>query len=80
MHLNMNRLIRQMVQRCKSAPALVNIERGRRFTYLEMHRLSNRMCHAVTGRFGLGPGDCYATLLENDHMGLFHPWMFKCPA
>jgi fatty-acyl-CoA synthase len=29
--------------------------------------------------FGLGAGDFYATILENDNMALFHPWMLKCP-
>jgi len=79
MLINMNRLIGQIVQRHKTATALVNIERRRQFTYLEMYRLTNKACHAITGRFGLRSGDFYATLLENDHMGFFHPWMFKCP-
>ena len=79
MLININRLIRQTVQRHKTATAIVNIERRRRLSYLEIHRLTNKVCHAITGRFGLGPGDFYATLLENDHMVFFHPWMFKCP-
>jgi acyl-CoA synthetase (AMP-forming)/AMP-acid ligase II len=77
---NMGRLIGQTARRYAGHTALINVERNRRFTYGEMHRLTNRMCHVVSQRFGLGSGQFYAILLENDHVGFFHPWMFKCPA
>jgi acyl-CoA synthetase (AMP-forming)/AMP-acid ligase II len=72
--------IAQTAKRYAGRTALINVERNRRFSYGEMNRLSNRMSHVLTGRFGLGTGRLYATLLENDHVGFFHPWMFKCPA
>jgi acyl-CoA synthetase (AMP-forming)/AMP-acid ligase II len=80
MLVNMGRLIGQTALSFSGRPALVNLERNRRFSYGQMHRLSNRMSNLLTGRFGMGSGDFYVTLLENDHVGLFHPWMFKCPA
>ncbi|MEW5912776.1 MAG: AMP-binding protein [Thermodesulfobacteriota bacterium] len=79
MLVNMGRIFRQHVQRFAERIALVNVERGRRFTYAQMHRISNQVSNFLAERFGLGEGDFYATVLENDNMGLFHPWMFKCP-
>jgi fatty-acyl-CoA synthase len=79
LQVNMGRLLRQTALRFSADLALINTERNRRFTYMEMHRLSNRISHIVTDGFGLAPGQCYTTLLENDHLGFFHPWMFKCP-
>ncbi|BEQ14769.1 hypothetical protein FAK_18350 [Desulfoferula mesophila] len=34
----------------------------------------------LEGKFGLKQGDCYAILLENDNMGIFHLWMAKAQA
>ncbi len=79
MLVNMGRIIRQTALRHSERPALINIERGRRFTYRQMHDLSNRVSNLLAGRFGLGEGDVYAAILENDNMGLFHPWLFKSP-
>ncbi|MFC1885207.1 AMP-binding protein, partial [Thermodesulfobacteriota bacterium] len=77
---NMGRLMGQTAARYADRPALINLERDRSYTYLEMHRLSNRISHVLCNRFKLEPGRFYATLLDNDNMGFFHPWMFKCPA
>jgi acyl-CoA synthetase (AMP-forming)/AMP-acid ligase II len=77
---NMGMRIAQIARRFAGRTALINVERNRQYSYDEMNRLSNRMSHVVTQRFGLKSGQFYATLLENDHVGFFHPWMFKCPA
>ncbi len=79
MLVNMGRVFKQNVLRYGSRTALVNVERGRRFSFAELHLLSNQMSSLLTGRFGLGEGDFYALILENDNVGLFHPWMLKCP-
>ena len=79
MLVNMGRVFKQNVLRYGSRTALVNVERGRRFSFAELHLLSNQMSNLLTGRFGLGEGDFYALILENDNVGLFHPWMLKCP-
>ncbi|MFD2644586.1 class I adenylate-forming enzyme family protein [Pseudomonas japonica] len=50
--------------------ALVNVERGRRYTHLELHRLTNRIAHMVKQRLYLAAGDIYLTILENDNMSL----------
>ncbi len=79
MLVNMGRVIRQTVEAFADRTAVANLERDRRFTYREMHLLSNRLSHVLTERFGLGAGDRYAIILDNEHVALFHPWMFKCP-
>jgi acyl-CoA synthetase (AMP-forming)/AMP-acid ligase II len=79
MMINMGRILQQSALRFADYPAVINVERGRRFTYARMHALSNRLSNALKHRFGLGRGDFYATILDNDNMALFHPWMLKCP-
>ena len=79
MLVNMGRVFQQTALRFADNPAVINVERRRRFTYRRMHELSNRLSHALKHRFGLGHGDFYATILDNDNMALFHPWMLKSP-
>ena len=80
MLINMGRVFKDLTRRHNDLPALMNLERGRVFSHKEMHLLSNRIANLLIGRFGMGVRDIYATILDNDNMGLFHPWMFKCPA
>ena len=77
MYINVARLMRQTARRYWDQPALVNVERDRVFSFGRLHKLTNRITHVLEAGFGLGEGDCYATLLENDNMGLFHLWMAK---
>jgi fatty-acyl-CoA synthase len=79
MFANLGRIIGQNARQYWDRPAVVNLERDRRFSYRQMHRLTNRISHMLTSGFGLGQGDVYANLLENEHVAFFHPWMFKCP-
>jgi len=79
MLINLGRIIGQNARQYWERPAVVNLERNRRFSYGQMHLLTNRISHFLTGKFGLRQGDVYANLLENEHVAFFHPWMFKCP-
>jgi acyl-CoA synthetase (AMP-forming)/AMP-acid ligase II len=79
MLVDMGRFLRQMALKYANRTAIVNIERNRRFTFWQMHELSNKMSNLLQHKFGLSEGDCYATLLENDNMSLFHFWMTKSP-
>ena len=79
MLVNMGRIFQQNALRFAENPAVINVERKRRFTYARMHELTNRVCNLLKNRFGLGRGDFYATILHNDNMALFHPWMLKSP-
>jgi acyl-CoA synthetase (AMP-forming)/AMP-acid ligase II len=79
MLVNMGRIFKQTALRFAENPAVINVERGRRYSYRQMHDLSNRVSNVLKIRFGLGQGDFYATILDNDNMALFHPWMLKSP-
>jgi len=79
MLMNVSRVFRQIANQYSDRPALINIERNRRFTYARTHEITNRVCNALAHRFLLKDGDFYATVLENDNMGFFHPWMLKSP-
>ena len=80
MLLNMGRILHQIALCFSDRSALINMERRRQFTYKEMNGISNRICHLLEHKFGLCAGDVYVTILENDNMGFFHPWMLKSPA
>ena len=80
MLINMGRLLRQTALCFSDRTALINIERNRRFTFSQLHELTNKLCNLIKDRFGLNEGDVYAVLLENDNMGFFHFWMTKSPA
>ena len=79
MLVNMGRVFQQTALQFADHPAVINVERDRRFTYARMHDLTNKLSNALKHRFGLGQGDFYATILANDNMALFHPWMLKSP-
>jgi len=79
MLVNMGRVFKQTALRYADHMAVINIERERRFTYARMHELTNRLSNVLKHRFGLKQGDFYATILDNDNMALFHPWMLKSP-
>jgi acyl-CoA synthetase (AMP-forming)/AMP-acid ligase II len=79
MLVNMGRITQQIAQRYSDHTAVINVERNRRLTYARMHELTNRVGHLLKHRFNLGRGDFYATILHNDNMALFHPWMLKSP-
>jgi acyl-CoA synthetase (AMP-forming)/AMP-acid ligase II len=80
MLINMGRLLSQTALRFSDRTALINVERNRRFTFSQLHELTNKLCNLIKDKFSLNEGDVYAALLENDNMGLFHFWMTKSPA
>jgi fatty-acyl-CoA synthase len=79
MYVNMGRIFQQTAVQYADLPAVINVERDREFSYARMHELTNRLSNVLKHRFGLGQGDFYATILDNDNMALFHPWMLKSP-
>ena len=79
MLVNMGRVFQQTALRFADNPAVINVERERRFSYARMHEITNRLSNVLKHRFGLKQGDFYATILDNDNMALFHPWMLKSP-
>lgn len=80
MLVNVNRLMKQTALRYWDSPALYNMERDRRLSFGQLYELTNQVCHVLEHKFGLKHGDSYATILDNDNMGLLHFWMTKAKA
>lgn len=76
MKLNFCRVMRGLVRRSGDAEALVNVERGRRLSYRDYHLLTNRIANAIRGELGIGLGDRFMLILENDNLSLLHMPMF----
>jgi acyl-CoA synthetase (AMP-forming)/AMP-acid ligase II len=67
-----------MASRYKDNVAIVNVERDRRLTFAQYHRLTNRIANMCRDRLGLRRGDTAMLLLDNDNFSLFHfPAIFK---
>ena len=74
MKMNFARLTADLTRRFGEREALVNIERGRRYTYRELDLLTNRIVNMMRARLGLGRGDKFMCVLENDSLSLLHIW------
>ncbi len=72
--VDFSRLFRHLVQRHGDAPALINTERGRSYSFRELHLLSNRIANMLHTDLGLRKGDRYLLILENDNLSLLHMW------
>jgi fatty-acyl-CoA synthase len=78
MKTNFSRVMATMALRFRDNLAVVNVERGRRYTYDEYHRLTNRIAHMMRHALGLGAGDNVLLILENDNLSLLHfPAIYK---
>lgn len=76
MKLNFCRVMRTLAQRHGEAEAVVNLERGRRISFRDFHLLTNRIANAIRGPLGIGPGDRFMLILENDNLALMHMAVF----
>ncbi|MBO9695226.1 MAG: AMP-binding protein [Sphingopyxis sp.] len=74
MKLNFANLMEQLAIRFGPCEALVNIERGRRYDFAELHRLTNRIAHMLRERLALRRGDVFLCILDNDSLSLLHTW------
>lgn len=72
MKMNFCRIMMGMALRYRDNVAIVNVERKRRFTYPEYHRLTNRIANAMRDTLGLGRGDNVLLVLDNDNLSLVH--------
>jgi acyl-CoA synthetase (AMP-forming)/AMP-acid ligase II len=75
--MNFGTTLLQVAKRFADKDALVNVDRERRYTFMELHRLTNRICNMMMHRYGMKRGDLYAGLLENDNVALLLPWIYK---
>ncbi|MFM0504779.1 class I adenylate-forming enzyme family protein [Paraburkholderia caffeinilytica] len=74
MKMNFARIVGYTALQYANNEALVNIERQRRYTFHELHLLTNRIANMMRERLDLRRGDFYMCLLENDNMSLLHTW------
>jgi fatty-acyl-CoA synthase len=72
MKIDYSRLMQQHALRHGDRPALINVERNRRYTYREYHLLTNRIANMMRTTLGLGNGDNALFILENDSLSLVH--------
>ena len=77
MKINFGQMMLQTARNFPDREAIVNTERNRRFTFMELHLLTNRVCNMMRDRFGLGFGDIYMNLVDNDNSSLLNMWMLK---
>jgi fatty-acyl-CoA synthase len=78
MRANFGRQMAYLARVWGSREALVNFERGRRYSYKELHLLTNQIANMIRDRFGLSRGDAYMNILQNDNLSLIHVWtVFK---
>jgi fatty-acyl-CoA synthase len=78
MKVNFGRAMRLIALRFADRQAIVNVERDRRFSYAEYHLLTNRVASVVRDRLGVGVGDHFLLILDNDNMSLMQfPALFK---
>ncbi|MEW6663632.1 MAG: AMP-binding protein [Thermodesulfobacteriota bacterium] len=76
--VNFGRQMQYLARAWSSREALVNRERGRRYTYKEFHLLTNKIANMIRDRFRLSRGDAYMNILQNDNLSLIHVWtVFK---
>jgi fatty-acyl-CoA synthase len=52
--------------------ALVNLERDRRYTFRELHLLTNRIVNMMRQKLDLHRGDYWVNILDNDNASLLH--------
>ncbi len=78
MQVNYGQLFLQVARRFGDKEAIVNLERNRRFSFMQFHKVTNQVARMISERLGLGPGDVYLNILENDSMSLLSfPTLFK---
>jgi fatty-acyl-CoA synthase len=81
MKTNFCRVMATMAMRYRNNMAIVNVERNRRYTFPEYHRLTNRIANMARDALGLRRGDTALLILDNDNLSLLHfPTVYKQPA
>lgn len=77
MLINFGKILKGQVLKHGNKLALVNLERNRSFTFKELHFVTNKVCNMMKNQFGMGFGDVYVNLLENDNISILSHWLWK---
>lgn len=72
------RMMQMLAMQHGDKEAIVNVERNRRYSFLEFHRLTNRIANALRLTLAVGNGDKFLLILENDNLSLLQfPTIYK---
>lgn len=78
MKTDFSRVMELLAARYGDAEAIVNVERDRRYTFSEYHKLTNRVANMMRNALGLKAGDVAVAMVDNDNLTLVHfPTVFK---
>ena len=77
MILNPSRVLKPTALRYAQDTAIVNFERNRRVTFMELREITNKACNMLFQRFNLREGSKIATLVRNDNMSLLYHMSLK---
>ena len=72
MKINFSTISERLADAFSEREALVNIERGRRYTFREFHLLTNRIVNMMRHKLDLQRGDNAVIILDNDNASLLH--------
>jgi fatty-acyl-CoA synthase len=79
MNVKFSRICEGLAESFGDREAFVNVERDRRFTFLEYHLVTNRIANVLRTDLGLSVGDRYVCILKNDNLSLLH-WVTAAKA
>lgn len=78
MKINFSTISERLADTFGDREALVNIERERRYSYREFHKLTNRIVNMLHEKLGIERGDFYLNIVDNDNLALLHTFtVFK---
>ena len=78
MKINFSNHFQALADKFGGCEVLVNVERNRRCTFDEFHRLTNRIVNMMRDKLALQEGDRFLNILDNDNMSLlYYPTIFK---
>ena len=70
MHIDFSVVSQNLARIYGDAECLVNVERNRRYSFVEYHRLTNRIINMMRERLDLRRGDAWMAILYNDNLSL----------
>ena len=70
MHIDFSIVSENLARTYGDAECVVNVERNRRYTFKEYHRLTNRIANMMRERLRLHRGDTWLNILHNDNLSL----------
>jgi len=74
MHIDFSNISENLARTYGDAECVVNVERGRRYSFREFHHLSNRIVNMMMRRLELRRGDVWYNILNNDNLSVLG-WM-----